>query len=103
MESIEIKAAAIIEAGVEAIEKHGWVQQWAGNERVGFCAIGSLDGRRYGVLNMACKALDRVARERQGFPFGVIDYNDEPGRTKEEVIDLMKHAAKNLRNEAPPS
>ena len=32
----------------------------------------------------------------------LFEWNDEPGRTKDEVLDLFRHAAKDLRNEAKP-
>jgi hypothetical protein len=34
------------------------------------------------------------------YPFGLLAWNDEPGRTVEEVIDLFEETAKDLRNGA---
>jgi hypothetical protein len=35
--------------------------------------------------------------------FGLIGWNDDKERTQEEVIDLLKHAAKDLRNQGSPA
>jgi hypothetical protein len=35
-----------------------------------------------------------------GLPYGLLAWNDEPGRTVEEVIDLFEETAKDLRNGA---
>lgn len=99
MGNLEAEAAAAIEAGVEMIEKYGWVQGRSGNQAVGFCAVGSmleLDA----ATRLACDRLDAAVEA----PFrNVIDYNDWPDTTEAQVIDLMKRVAKDLRNEASPS
>jgi len=107
-------AAGTLERAADLLETVGWVQNVSvqygyghNPERlgidgpiqvVGYCASGALvkaasTSQEYEV------AMAILAR---GMKSSVIRWNDAPGRTKFEVVDAMRHAAKDLRNEAVP-
>lgn len=95
-----------IENGIDRIEKHGWTQ---GTFREpfhgGFCmlgAIGAVDTLFNDVMQVtwdeyanAQHAIE-VELATRGFDQSVDHYNDTPGRTVDEVIDVMKYASKRL-------
>lgn len=91
----------IYENAADAIDTYGWIQGAAGNVSVGFCAYGALwhvapnDHEWIAAVNN----IDKVVQQDPGF-FGLIDYNDTLGRTQGEVTDLLRHTAKDLRNDA---
>lgn len=82
------------------IEKHGWIQgDWGGYED-GFCALGALNRADNEFANKhgggllvgwwrACWLLSQTVGNAP-----VMQWNDTPGRTKEEVIDAFKKAQK---------
>jgi hypothetical protein len=72
------------------IEKHGWVQGKFGSELCGFCILGAML-HTCDVTNItrAQMFLDTIT----GL-YGVAHWNDQPGRTKEEVLALLTQAAK---------
>lgn len=76
---------------------------------VAVCAVGALDRaflsqkepeQHYASQGYRLAAF-RAAQRTWGK--SLPDWNDEPGRTKEEVIDFLKQAAKDLRNEGAAS
>jgi hypothetical protein len=119
--------AGALEKAADLIETVGWVQgksvqygrqydpfdpfdgpvpgPWARPVQIlGYCASGALSrGASTGQEYEGAMAV--LAYEVSGWnrKLSVIQWNDTPGRTKYEVIDAMRHAAKNLRNEAVPS
>jgi hypothetical protein len=106
------KAADILERGADAWESDtiGWFQGGFGNLTQGFCALGmcryQLVGKDVGVTWTCSKdlydvywnALDGLGKALNGA--AIDDWNDAPERTKEEVVELFKQAAKDLRNRA---
>jgi hypothetical protein len=86
----------------------GWTQHAFRRTRLAhpnsYCLIGSmrhrlLDAQKsYGLeYEFALKYLHGYIRENGHGP-GVDDWNDMPGRTLDEVVDLLKTVAKDLRN-----
>ena len=74
------------------------------NERASYCLIGSmrhrlLDNQKSYDLDheIALKHLENYVRDN-GHGLSIDDWNDMYGRTLEEVVDLLKHVAKDLRN-----
>lgn len=77
---------------------HAWPQP------VAFCAYGALCRAGMGqpdtinYFDVACtedRALD--ALDQHSPTGGIVSFNDTPGRTKEEVVTLMRHTANILR------
>ncbi len=62
------------------IERYGWIQGEFGNSRMGYCVLGAFPPKCY----RSVKFLKRV-----GDIQFLTDWNDAPGRTPEEVIDLL--------------
>lgn len=100
------EVADVLDAAAEVIERDGWCQNRLRTNDGRVCLVG---------------AVDRVARERSTGSHGwwdvpsckaaveamfkslnrePKDFNDDTGRTKFEVIDALRHCAKDLRNEA---
>jgi len=115
--------ADTLEKAADVLETIGWVQGSStaygygpdGNidHIVGYCASGALhrvSGLEYesAMSAMACEIVGCHGDHcHLLWPIGfrsatVVEWNDEPGRTKYEVIDMMRRTAKNLRNEATP-
>jgi len=83
----------------EWLEQHEWVQGKAFKlvkcEIVGGCILGALNEVRKESMSQydACaNRIDQVLKKRgmAGAFMPTIDWNDAPGRTKEEVIALLK-------------
>jgi hypothetical protein len=113
----DIEAVAdVLEGAAEVLETEGWgqgkyVQQSdpVDGYRLVYCATGALrkaakyDGNTNFPLMRAYSELRKglpVALSNHGTmrPIPVETWNDQPERTASEVIDLMKHTAKDLRN-----
>lgn len=98
----------------EIIEQNGWCQRSAAKdsrglnvdlrseEAVCFCAVGAIL-RKHDKNSAAATDIGKVATKvatplqmsKTGFSFNdaVADWNDAPGRTKEEVVALLKELA----------
>jgi hypothetical protein len=107
----------VIEKATDLIETVGWTQ---GNYTklddetgviIGYCALGACTtaasilavsvelapGLHTRLLNATFAALQQaVARE------SIMAWNDRPGQTREEVVEKLRHVAKDLRNNATP-
>lgn len=94
------KSSEILEGAIEVLDEHGWQQGDYGDEENGFCVLGAMARSYVGAnyvpmygepLRYLVGALDVVQ------PWQVADWNDKPGRTKEEVIEALTLAAKAAR------
>jgi hypothetical protein len=115
--------AEVLEKAADLLETIGWVQgdeivygssdPDAGPVITGMCARGACriaagaknfydtwtSAEQYEAFRDARRALEAgLGGEWRCIPV----WNDEPGRTAEEVIDKMKQVAKDLRNEEAP-
>lgn len=101
--------ADILEAAAEILETEGWVKGnfyrdpalW-GRSNSGYCAVGSIR-QAVGVLYSNDVKLDEQAEGavmalRNHIQDDVPVWNDQPNRTKFEVIDTLKTVAKDIRN-----
>lgn len=95
--------AEMFQCGIDHIKEHGWVQQRGGNEAVGLCAQGSL--QKAFVDDPVPDNKQTFCEKYQGsakIPEPVVmeltritgfnnlpDFNDVPGRTKDQVLDVM--------------
>ncbi|WIF20579.1 hypothetical protein SEA_JFLIX2_89 [Rhodococcus phage Jflix2] len=90
----------------DLIEKHGWIQGDYGDMSQGYCAIGALsraalatasDGTYDGSLHLLEAAIPTTFPDNPNTWSGkfsrVVEWNDTPGRTREEVLQLFRKAA----------
>lgn len=111
--------ADVLEKAADLIENVGWHQgnfdvRSLDGAALGFCAAGActyaltqnarfLPPEVKDVHDAAAKALSAEVLKVAPFTKGSIPrWNDHSGRTKEQVIDLLRHTAKELRNNATP-
>lgn len=102
----------ILEGAADLIETKGWTQQAAARDQydhevrpwddsaVSFCLIGALEcaartpeGFYVTDYDIARKALQQAV-PNDGAPLTV--WNDTPGRTKEQVVEALRTAAKQI-------
>lgn len=73
----------------DLIEKHGWVQYKMGSRGEGYCVVGAIvavtSSNQEAVMTF--EALGRAADE-----YSVAQWNDIPGRTREQVLGLFDKA-----------
>src|SRR5258706_8227498 len=78
------------------IEEHGWIQCSYNRKSEGVCILGAyhaLTGNEdHSSISKIANFLD--TEHLKGDCFVITDYNDTPGRTKEEVIAMLKQAAR---------
>ena len=101
MDRIKQSAALALEATADAFEtgKMTWAQK-SFSEGTNACIMVGLD-RISTVPNFRFEANEAIYRVLGvNGSCAVFKWNDEPGRTVGEVIDVLKQAAKDLRNEA---
>lgn len=122
MSDYPTETADILEAAADILETRGWCQRRFHDADGAYCAVGSLleaagyyslnkevaDGASYqellekspvrrGLARQAAAAVSvpgKLCRGASTLQF----WNDTPGRTRGEVIDLFKNTAKDIRN-----
>jgi hypothetical protein len=120
--------ADLLDAAADKLETTGWVQGTLGDERKGYCALGTIeatvdemaDARRGTTRSLTRREAIAIENRLTLLLHGEIDFddhevlfeegladvagedvanwNDETGRTKFEVIDAFRHAAKRARS-----
>ena len=79
------------------IREHGWVQHWLGNIHVGFCMYSAVERARYcGLISLTYDTLDlseTIQALEDHIGGRMIDWNDHPDRTRQEVLDVLDHFA----------
>jgi hypothetical protein len=114
-----METADILEKAAEVLETRGWCQYTYEAPSGEVCAIGAVRTAVWGAPLLMCVSREIVQEDYskangalkaladhvnfQYWPEIGAFWNDAPGRTKEEVIDAFKHAAKDLRNNAKPA
>lgn len=93
--------AEVLEGAANYIEEHGWQQGHAGVPGGPRCLAGAIHSAigvepvHHGLVDLLPKefrsALNAVGKQTQTSP---VLWNDLPGRTKEQVIDALRAAAK---------
>lgn len=89
----EVKDALLRTAAI--LETKGWTQRVYESEEGKYCLIGALEQatgglQRTPLFDKARGALLNVLHE------GIITFNDEPGRTAEEVISVVREVAEGV-------
>jgi hypothetical protein len=111
MNRYDARAAEILEKAADLLETVGHVKghsiSYSGDAITGYCVTGAIveqvthwnvvmdwraRAKAYEVL------ADLISKDGREPTAKIIHWNDAPERTATEVIDLMKHAAKDLRN-----
>lgn len=95
-----------LEAAATLIEQYGWAQGTMGSRTTGFCMFGALEAVWYPAdreyPRFAWDVLQHM-RERVGkvlpVNVGIVEWNDDPTRTKEQVILALRSAAANRPTE----
>jgi hypothetical protein len=77
------------------LEEHGWCQGWMDDDRGRSCAMGAVWNvtKDMKIYVVAARRIGRAASIDYGSPSSVVRWNDKPGRTAEEVMAIMRHAA----------
>jgi hypothetical protein len=94
------QVADVLDDAADRLEREGWAPGVGGG---GHCALGAL----YSVAGMTAlrQRASRVLADSLGLPYRyrIADWNDAPGRTKQEVLDAFRLAAKaeRMRPETP--
>lgn len=114
--------ADVLDDAADVIEKHGWNQgHLISDDGTSVCAMGALDYVTDGIslrdgkficipsinmsssydallANAAVNALCiQLKRECEDGIDGIATWNDTPGRTKQEVLDMLRKTAKHVR------
>lgn len=92
-----LPSEAMVKAS-EIIEEYGWSQAMLGSKLDGFCLDGAVATAHGWPDEFDGYAYDRtrsvlVQFVRTKFQGGPILFNDHPGRTKEEVLEMLRWAA----------
>lgn len=100
--------ADILYGAADLIEKNGWVQGslWSNN---GFCALGAIQITTAGRLpsRLYLETVTYLVKHMRangylnlpGLPGAIEAWNDAPERSKFEVLELLRQAAKEWKNE----
>lgn len=85
--------AEILEGAADLIERDGWCQGHAMNDAGEMCLMQALVFTASGMCEF--HKLRRILGHAIDEP--IVEWNDRPGRTKEEVITALREAAKMAR------
>lgn len=94
------KTSEVLQEAINILSAMGWVQHDVAQDKdgnainpmkpsvVAVCIYGALhrSRRNYSELDSACRAIRHV------LPCEINEFNDSPGRTKEEVLDALIRA-----------
>lgn len=85
-------AADVLNAAADLIEENGWCQGWSEDSLGRHCTLGAVAAvgkpEPAEVITNAVEHLRRATGV-----VGVASWNDEDGRTKEEVVETLRKAA----------
>ncbi len=99
------RVADRLDAAATHIERHGWAQGFMRSVDGRVCAMGALNAvTRDGNVTYLVGATAYLAREigttDELADLGVVEWNDADGRTRSDVLDAMRRAAKRARMDA---
>lgn len=110
-----IDIADVLERAADDIATNGLAKGYLRNQGGQHCSIGAIgcalgwDTYSYGNVREVAEFLvdylpDKIQEQnwRSSAWNIIVEWNNEPDRTAEEVVDTMRLAAKDLRNEATP-
>lgn len=90
------EAAALLEDAADLLEQGGWIKN-AYQTSEGYCVVGAIAAAAVSYP-LTPTAIHVIARSALGDATGVgtMMWNDAPERTKQEVLDALRGAAKEL-------
>jgi len=97
-----MNAQEILNSAADLLEKDGWCQGYPNNALGQRCALGAIwDVEHYGPEAGQAEDLVRqlITKKRYGgtvsatYPLAISTWNDQPGRTAQEVIAVLREAA----------
>lgn len=94
--------ADVYEKAAEYLEEYGWTQRTLGNDGGPRCMMGGIysvtDTKTYfTAAKFICQALEIPLRNSGRGGAEVADWNDDPSRTADEVINTLHALANKLR------
>ena len=90
------EVADIFDGAADLIERHGWCKGVAKDERGRLCAIGALHDAA--MLTHCAFGFMAEGQLEEELGRSVAEWNDEPVRTVQEVLDALRAAAKVARS-----
>lgn len=94
-----MNARELLAEAARLIERHGWIQRKYGKPETGFCMLGAVEEVWWSTgsenRTASLEELDRAyGLLKLRVPAGPVIFNDAPGRTKEEVLAVLREAAR---------
>lgn len=95
-------AADILNRAADELERHGWIQGKYGTTRGAKCIMGAIAFAGVGKIptspffrwNLQTMAANKILETCTPPRWTAVAWNDRAGRTKEQVIRLLRRAAK---------
>lgn len=91
----------VLEYAADLIESCGWLQGTLWNNE-GFCMVGAIMNAPTRIISLQCEAADYLINYMRVHGYNarsIPDWNDNPWRTKFEVLEVLRQSAKEWRNE----
>ena len=85
----QLSAPEVLKEAAQIIEEHGWVQGKPGRPGEGYCMVGAIQE----VSGFTPCLITAVGLVRSITQEDLAYWNDQPGRTKEEVLHVLRKAA----------
>lgn len=99
--------AILLEKAAEVLETDGWCQRVKHAPDGSHCLMGAIEEARikgapqvYGFYDTLCRLAEfgqEIPESGPTTPISLVMWNDAPGRTKDEVISLLRRSAAELR------
>lgn len=96
MMSTMTTTADVLRKAAEVIERDGWTRGVGTDESGAHCTIGALSvaaAETYTTWGLAFRAIYNGLRAQGVASPGIVEFNDAPDRTAEEVTALLRFAA----------
>jgi hypothetical protein len=93
-EPVEFTVPDVLNAAADLLEEKGWTQKVAEDSQGRHCLVGALDYAARDLPGAVKTFDDALEAVQQRLPGGwVVNWNDTPGRTAEQVIALLRRVA----------
>ena len=88
--------ATIAERAANVIHTYGWTQGELGSDKDGYCLVGALGVAVFADLMFSTDDLSDTfeALRQHTDEAGLLVWNDDPARTRQEVLDLLDRIGK---------
>ncbi len=82
----------------DLLERRGWCQQHLIDVRGRMCAIGAMTAAWNPVHNWSMDVVTEAQSRLQSLVGSVVEWNDEYGRTEDQVVDMLRYVANYVAN-----